>query len=211
MPMRTMVHTRVLSLDELTHDSKTIFLGMVTKVGTEDLQLGDGISEKIRLVTFKLIEVYRGDIKAGDTAQFRLSPLLSTPIKPGERLLWYLPEESRLGLTAPIGLHSGYFKIQDQKLARPADPNKKEQVESKKKEGGASRLIALAINLKNNAGLFPRGGPAFTETEVRVASDSMPEIQDSQELLQDYAKGSGRPRPIPLQLLIAATKSRLKN
>ena len=187
---RTIVHTREVSLAELSRKSKTIFSGKVDQVSTETIELGGGRSQEIKVVTFKVEQVKKGDLKPGDTAKFRLSPVLDVPIREGEELAWYLPKPSRLGLVAPVGIDSGFFRINTVKL-----PN--------------NAAIKFAANLKNNQGLYPRDAP-ISPNEVRVAAGRLPGVDEPEKVIQSYANKAGEARPIPLSLLFVTTENLLK-
>jgi hypothetical protein len=187
---RTMVHTRDVGLAEMTRKAKTIFSGKVQHVSTESIDLGGGRSQPIQVVTFRIEQVKKGDLKPGDTPKFRLSPVLDVPIREGEELVWYLPGPSRLGLVAPIGIHSGFFRIRSAKLADNSE-------------------IKLAENLKRNQGLYPPGVD-ISPNEVRVAAGRVPEVDGAEKIMQSFADKASKPGPVPLSLIFATTEKLLK-
>ncbi len=188
---RTMVQTRALSAEELIKKSKTIFSGRVERVSTEPLELGNGRSLDIKVVTFLVEERKKGDLKAGDRVTYRLSPMLDVPIRVNEELVWYLPEPGELGLVAPLGLHSGFFRVSEITL-----PNRS--------------VIKVAENLKSNRGLFPKNAQ-ISPNEVTVAAGNLPNVEDANQVMRAYAEKAGDNGPVPLQLLFSVTESRLKN
>jgi hypothetical protein len=199
-PGRTMVRTKAISLDELADEAKTIFLGEVTQVKIEPMNLGGKSPKKIRAVTFKVLESSKGDLKTDQTVTYPLSPLVDASIAVGDRLLWYLPEKSSLGLFAPVGLHSGFFRVLPRDQLEPA---------AKKAEGKPE--LRLAVNLKGNEGLFPKESAGITPGEINTASERISGVVDSRELLQSYADKAGEAQPLPLELLIVATNKRVKH
>ena len=198
-PGRNMVRTKAISLEELADEAKTIFLGEVTQVKIQPMNLGGKSPRKIRVVTFKVLESSKGDLKKDQTVTYPLSPLVDASIDVGDKLLWYLPEKSSLGLFAPVGLHSGFFRV------LPRD-----QLEPTAKKAGGKPELRLAVNLKGNEGLFPKELAGITPGEVKVASEMTSGGVASRELLQSYADKAGEAQPLPLELLIAATNKRVK-
>lgn len=115
-PMR--LSTTPVPLQQLVQNADRIFLGEVTDVDVKPTDL-PGVKGKtdVRTVTFKIEEVVKGEsdkLKKGGIYQVRQLAFASSPVKKGDKLLWYLaPADKTIGLTQPVGVHSGHFLVND--------------------------------------------------------------------------------------------------
>lgn len=191
---RTVFETRALSLDELIDKSERVFLGTVEHVDLVPMTLtGSDTSTEVRVVVFNIEHVYKGHLEPHSHAEFHLDRRLEFPIAEKDELLWYLPRESRLGLVAPLGIESGYFKVTTV-------------------DG-----IKMVSNLKNNQGLWDDRPEAslfttgrFDQKRLLSAATELGYAKTPVGVVADFANRPNRPAPIPLSLVIAATVSRVE-
>lgn len=194
---RPLVHARALSLREMITDADRIFVGEVERVETERVPLGEkGVMMDVRLVTFKVEDVLKGKLRKGGRLTVRQKASLSQPIKEKEKVLWYVSPDSRLGLTQPLGIYSGHFRVFREKT-----------------EMGAETEHEAAVNLKNNEGLWSSEEPLWTprsgvdREKVLGKAKAMNIAPERLAKINEFASKPCRPRPVPLELLVSATKS----
>jgi len=176
-----------------------IFIGTVVEVVEKLIKVKQGekqASISVQEITFKTTEKLKGEWE-GDTLSIRQARTFAQPVKKGEEVLMYLASESDLGLTAPLGLYSGHFKI------RP------------RKSSSGEVLGKVAINLKSNEGLW--------QQKAALIAGEQPNWQKSfQSHVRETAKPSeanrvfqaaalpNRRGPLPLTLITAATEAFLE-
>jgi len=138
----TLFHTKPVSFEQLTKQADRIFIGKVIDVRVKSEPIDDEdpqVMLPVRTVTCTLQEVLKGNLKKGGRCVVRQYVPICSPVKKGEVLLWYLAPNSKLGLTQPVGIHSGHFIV-----SRHSTPDNADGAET----------YDVAINLKSNRGLW---------------------------------------------------------
>jgi hypothetical protein len=190
-PGRTLLDTKSLSLQELTARAARIVYATVVSVESVDQTVTDGdvrTTVKVRDVALKLIEPIKGDGAPGAIVHVRQLEDASSPLKPGEEVLWYLSRESRLGLTQPLGVFSGDFRVE-----RTGDE-------------------VTAMNLAGNEGLWNGTlweGDGFDRTSVLREAEASHVTALEIRSMDKSARKDSDGRRVPLKLLINATKSQV--
>jgi hypothetical protein len=191
---RTFVETVPVPLERMVTAADRIFLGSVedVKVAKEPLKNSD-VTAEVQRVVFRVERVLKAPandaaLKPGQQYTVRQLASVARPVKVGQRLLWYLAPDSQLGLTQPVGIESGHFRIFE--------------------SGGKS----LAVNLKSNQELL---NTKTVKTEItNLAQNVNPdkrqvfELQARQYLANVERTGEGR--PAPLDLILAKTEQLTK-
>jgi hypothetical protein len=185
--------TKPETLANLIAAADRIVQGKVEKVEDKTVTLtekGQSAPGLVREVTLKVERAMKGNVTDGQTLVIRMEPSLSSPLEPGETVVWYLSPDSELGLTQPVGVHSGDFRINME------DPEKK------------------AINLKHNAGLWE--GQLWDEgfESARVQSEAATTLKLPPSRRGQLAKvGSETPATtgVPLDFLVSTTLSKVKS
>jgi hypothetical protein len=190
---RKMIDAKVVSLQELIKDADRIVHGTVEKVEDKTVTLTEGGQSgpvSVREVTIKVERAMKGNVTDGQSLVVRMDPTLSSPLQQGETIVWYLSADSPLGLTQPVGVFSGDFRV-DMK-----DPERK------------------AINLKQNAGLWE--GQLWDEgfESARVQQEAATTLKLPASRRGQLAKvGSETPAitGVPLDFLVSTTLSKVKS
>ncbi len=185
---RVMIEARPVSLREMVAKADRILIGQVENSYADQKKV-PGVESPIlvQFVTFHVFKVLKApkdleDLREGRSYTIRQLAELSRPVNKGEMLLWYLAPDSELGLTQPIGIQSGDFRLVNNGKA--------------------------AINLKANERLMDI--ETVQEEKAQLASQ-FPADQRAQFLAQvdKWIKSAEtRPtgQPVPLDLLIARTQ-----
>jgi hypothetical protein len=188
------VETEPMSLKELVRGADRIFIGKVTNVSVkrEPLVARSEVQVEVQLVSFQLLKVIKDEtrkLNLEQTYQVRQLKSISRNVVPGETLLWYLPPESKLGLSQPVGVSSGDFSI--------------------RKSNGKQ----VAINYAGNKGLFDPDAVAEVQTQVNAIAQALPNPADQKNFAAELriqfeklkeATDSGK--PANLDVLVAGTK-----
>jgi hypothetical protein len=181
-----------VSFPELVRDADRIFQGSVTSiVDVKTDGLKDGIALKgalVEEVSFTVQKAYKGVREKQLTIRQAKSLGVFHP-KTG-RLLVYLSPNSRIGLTQPVGVYSGYFTIH---------PDRK-----RKGKFVASNLLdneGLWGESKNLLGSY-KGAMEALDKKLLMLKLS---VEDRKSLLQAAVRPES-PGPLPLELLEAATE-----
>jgi hypothetical protein len=193
---RAVVHARALTLEEMSEEAERIFIGKVDEVSSRKVEVRDGddiANVVVQEVTFKVEEPIKGEFQ-DSSLRIRQLATLAQPFKKGEEVMLYLASESKLGLTAPLGVYSGHFKIKTAKDAQGNDIGK------------------VAINLKANEGLWPRDTTllAAEKADWRTAfQEKVNETSQGGEAQRIFQAASqpNKKGPLPLNLLKAATEA----
>ncbi len=192
VPGRTLLDTKGMTLNEMIDMADRIFLGTVKRVdvGPTRLQEGDqATTADVRTVT---VSVTEGIKKASNGQEITIRQLasISSPVAVGDEVFWFLASDSSLGLTQPLGVFSGDFRIENTP------------------EGKRVR------NLRGNTGLWDGSlwtGDGFVRNDVLEEAREMKLPQTRIRLLdQSGARNPEQNNGIPLDLLLAATRSQLK-
>ena len=189
---RTLIDAKNLKLEYLVARADRIFVGVVKSVDTRMLPLHEGedrTDAEIREVTFMVRDGIK-NTKTGEEVVVRQLLAVSAPLKVGDEVVWFLAKESALGLTQPLGVYSGDFRVQ------PAD-------------GGPP----VVNNLRGNAGLWTGNlfqDDGFERAEVLEAARAMNLPKARIDAITRRAVREPERQSIPLDLLLAATKSQVK-
>jgi hypothetical protein len=181
-----------LSLEQLVGYSEKIVLGKVTEQSITTKVLSDGkneVSTPVYQIQLYLEEVLKGSAKPGETLTVLQWANIAQPVKEGDELLLYLPPASRLGLSSPVGIYSGQFKI-----TRTKDGKEEKQ----------------ATNLNNNMGLWSDRKSLYASTP-KVSFDILGtrlSEKGSEVRAQaiDEASKPNKPGPLSVDLITSATK-----
>ncbi|HEU4891702.1 MAG TPA: hypothetical protein VFT47_09130 [Vicinamibacterales bacterium] len=144
-----MVDAKAMTLSELVETADRIFVGTVERVtaATAGLtQAGRSTNASIRIVEIRIDRALMGPLTVGQRLEVRQLASLSAPLNAGETVMWFLPADSALGLTQPLGIYSGDFRINMNDPARPA------------------------VNLRQNEGLW-RDSPTRSPAPASVPLD----------------------------------------
>lgn len=183
---------RSLKLQQLVEEADRIFRGKVVSVEEQTAVLAQGDDRVEALVREVTIAVDEGlkNVKAGDRLVVKQLVSVSAPLQAGEEVFWFLAEDSELGLTQPLGVYSGDFRIQD---------------------SGAGKV---ANNLRGNAGLWEDSlwtGDGFVRQDVLRAARTLEWSAARVESIEKQAVQRPDNRGISLDLLVAATRSLIKS
>jgi hypothetical protein len=186
-PGRTVADVKTLSLDELIARAHRIFVGRIDTIEPQDVPLAGGATEKGRVVTIAVEQSLKGPVTAGESLTIRQTLRLSSPLKPGEKILWFLPQEGKSGLVQPLGIYSGDFRIDTEKQDTPA------------------------TNLKMNQGLWQTtlAAEGFRTSDLVAEAK---QLKLTSAALSRMTKAAEKPSAdaVPLSLLIAAIRSKAK-
>ncbi len=194
---RSLIHAKRLSIRELAEAADRIFIGRVERVETGPAILerdGKQATVETRNVTFRLEKVFKGNLQPGEMLTVRQYVPISAPVKEGEILLWYLSKDSTTGLTQPLGIFSGHFRV----VPDVTDPKGTSQV---------------AVNLVNNEGLWGSKRQLWVEGTAldrkAIVGTALAEGVPPDRVAKLKAVGSApnRPGPVPLELIVSATKN----
>ncbi len=199
-----------LSLDQLTTHADAIFLGRVTDIETRKGKAGTFGVFPARVTSFEVLESLKDTPKKGDIYDVTEFVPLVSPLKKGEIVLWYLTAASETGFKSPVGELSGDF--------RSRAPN------SDTRNFELSRLWVQ--NLNDNRGLWSNQERLWNDAlfPKTVAADYLanylkgrephlskyPEkLREKVDALLAYGDERCQPRPVPMELLLAASRARL--
>ena len=188
---RTMIEAKPLSLSELVKRAEQILLGTVKDVQQKSVELSDQgrtTNAQVRDVTIAVTEGIK-NVKTGDTVVIRQLVAVSSPLNVGEEVMWFLAPASRLGLTQPLGVFSGDFRIE-------ATPT-------------GARVVQ---NLRGNEGLWDQSvwDEGFSRAAVlsQAKERKMPSARI--QALEAAAAKDPAEREVPLDLLLLLTRSVVK-
>jgi len=189
---RTLIDAKSLSLQQLIQSADRIFVGVVKDVQTRTVRLTEGDESTDAEVRHVTIEVKDGlkNMKTGELLTVKQLEAVSAPLHSGEEVVWFLAKDSQLGLTQPLGVSSGDFRIQT--------------------TASGARFVN---NLRGNAGLWEGDlfqGDGFRRGEVIQAAKTMKLPQARITAIENRAVRDPEQAQISLDLLLAATKSSIK-
>lgn len=186
-----MINARALSLSEMTANASRIIQGRITNVVVSDVQLDDGtdsFSAEVQTVTIDVQDVIKGNVDTGSEITIRQYASLAQPIEEGEQVLWYLPEDSEIGLSAPLGVYSGHFKIMD-------DEN----------EPGQQVVLNLAYNKGLWSGNSLWSDSGFSSEQFQTALFARYGSEEKMTRVIAFAARPNRTGPLPLELVTSAS------
>lgn len=188
-----------VTLEQMVRSSRDIVVGQVVEQSVRDRPISDGkVKTTIPVydVTLKLENVLKGSNQPGYTMTFSQWAKTAQPVSVGDELLLYLPPPSSIGLSAPIGIYSGQFKI-----------------ESTKDSDG--REIKTVVNLNNNVGLWSNTKDLLSSSQL-LPKSAFQEILEhnlgdkslfSRNKALEEAALPNTPGPVSLDLLTSVTKT----
>jgi hypothetical protein len=190
-PGRALVDAKSLRLQDLVSRADRIFRGRVIRIESKTVTLTEGSESAEARVRDVVIAVEDGvkNARTGEQIVIRQLVSVSTPLSEDDEVFWFLAKPSQLGLTQPLGVFSGDFRIQETKDGK------------------------VANNLRGNAGLWD--GSLWTDdgfSRQQVLTAARTSGMTAARVARIDKEGANEPdnRNIPLDLLIAATKSRIK-
>jgi hypothetical protein len=183
------VHASPVPLVELVREADRIFVGEVQKIAPARLEDPALRNLPVEKVSFDVHKVLKGDSKKS-LSILQAASIGVFRVKTG-RLLIYLSPNSKAGLTQPIGISSGYFRL------RP-DPSRKGK--------------SVAVNLLGNEGLWGEakwlvGDEAAALKALQKELSLLDLTAQEQKLLTEATMRPEQPGPLPEELLIAATRA----
>jgi hypothetical protein len=187
-PGRTMIDAKPLSLQEMAQSADRIVVAVVKRVEARPEQVSEGshaTTAEIRTVTLEVNDGIKG-AKAGATIIIRQLVEVSSPIEVGDEVLWFLSPNSKLGLTQPLGVFSGDFRIETTPTGR------------------------VVANLRGNEGLWEGSlwsGDGFDRSLVLREAQLMKVSSSQLAMLERTAAQNPDDTRIPLELVVAATRS----
>jgi hypothetical protein len=188
-----MIDAKAMSLRELVDQADRIVVGNVEAIETSSAQLsesGESASAMVREVTIRVGQALKGSVAVGQQIKVRQLASLGAPLATGETVMWFLPADSSLGLTQPLGMDSGDFRVD---LKDPAKP---------------------AVNLRQNEGLWEDSlwaGDGFERARVLgEATAALKLSQVARTRIDNAGRQDPRPAGVPLDLLVSATLSQVK-
>ena len=151
----TTVHTTPLSLEQLTVNANDIFRCKVEGLD-QRIYRPAGKDSDVALDTLavfcRITFVIKGDNKVGERAKIVQSARFGAHYDEGDDVFLYLPSPSRLNLVAPLGIHSGHFKIENEEavnlwgnLGLLSDERSKALYEAKEPKGNAEDPGPLSV------------------------------------------------------------------
>jgi hypothetical protein len=155
------VYAPPVSFPELVRDADRIFVGSVMKIEAARIT-NPGLDDvAVEEVSFRVHQVMKGEL--GKILTIRQATSLGVFREKTGQLLIYLSPNSKVGLTQPIGIYSGYFKVQPD-----MDHNGK----------------LVAINLHGNEGLWGEarnlvgdGRAQLTALQVELSALNLSELE----------------------------------
>jgi hypothetical protein len=186
-----MVDAKPVPLNELVEKADRIFVGVVQAIDerTEPLsEQGQTVNAEVRDVTI-LVSNGVKNVTTGETIKVRQLASVSSPLSPGEEILWFLAPPSQLGLTQPLGVYSGDFRIE----STPA----------------GNRVVE---NLRGNDGLWNNSAfdSEFSRAEVMVEARQLKLTEARIQALVKVASSDPADQAVPLDLLLVLTRSAIK-
>jgi hypothetical protein len=177
-----------VSFIDLVRDADRIFVGSVMTIAAARLANSELKDVPVEEVSFRVEKVLKG--KLGKVLTIHQAASIGVFREKSGPLLIYLAPDSRLGLTQPIGIYSGYFKFQP-------DPTNKEK--------------SAALNLHGNEGLWGEAKLIVGDVPARAKAligqiSLLKTTDDEKKRLVEAANRPKRAGPVPEDLLIAATK-----
>lgn len=94
-----------ITIPGLVRGSNRIFVARVEIVDEPTL------SRRDFLIRLRIGLSLKGALVSGSSIVVRLAYGLASPLKPGDQVLWFLPEDSLQGYSVPLGYTSGDFRI----------------------------------------------------------------------------------------------------
>jgi hypothetical protein len=192
-PSKPLVEVQPLTLAELVDNANRIFVGSVVALSESLTSLtkdGKSTIANVRTVTIHVTLALKGNVRTGETLTVRQLASISEPLSKGQEVLWYLASDSELGLTQPLGIRSGDFRITTD-------------------EGGGKR----ATNLFANEGLWKdslwSGRYGFDKSQVlTIAKDRLRMPTARLEMLEQVGSQEATRSGVPLDLLTSATAAK---
>lgn len=188
---RWMVDAKALTLTELAEMAERIFVGTVKSVEVRGATLTEGdrsVESQVRDVSISVDEGIKGTA-GGDIVTVRQLVAASADVKVGEQVMWFLPKPSQLGLSQPVGVYSGDFRIE----VTPA----------------GNRVVQ---NLRGNAGLWSGSvwDEGFNRAQVLAAARSQQLPAARVQALEVAAARDPAERGVPLDLMLLLTRNVVK-
>jgi hypothetical protein len=182
------VDVKALSLEQLIERAHRIFVGRIDMVEEQDVPLPDGAFARGRLVKIAVQQALKGPVTVGEQLTLRQILSISAPLKAGETILWFLPQEGKSGLVQPLGIYSGDFRIDIAKQDAPA------------------------TNLKLNQGLWSTtlAAEGFRTSELVAEAKQLKLSSAAVSRMTRAAEEKPAPDAVPVALLIAAIRSKAK-
>jgi hypothetical protein len=189
------VDAKALTLRELVQNADRIVQGVVlsTEITNQTIAQGAATSPlAVREVRLRLSQVLKGEgLQPGGELVVRQMAEASSPLRVGQEVLWYLSPNSSLGLTQPLGVYSGDFRLTD-------GPSGKQ-----------------ATNLRGNEGLWLNslwtGTDSFNRTAVIETARQLKFPSNRIRALENVGAADDSPRSVPLELLLAATTTAVRS
>jgi hypothetical protein len=186
-------HAPPLTLEQLVNDSDKIVQGKVEQQSVSVKAISDGKQEvptPIYQIKFRVDKVLKGSVQPGEVMDISQWANIAQPVKEGDELLLYLPPKSRFGLSSPVGIYSGQFKIM--RSSKDSDQT-------------------LAVNLNNNVGLWSDKEPLYTSFPKINFQSLDSSLSDKTAHIRaqviDEASKPNRPGPVSVDLITSATKA----
>jgi hypothetical protein len=187
---RTMVDAKPLSLNAMVQRAERILVGTVKDIRIANEQLseqGQTETAEVRTVTVDVTEGIKG-VETGATLVVKQLNAVSAPLVQGEQVMWFLPAPSNLGLTQPLGVYSGDFRVEQTPSGR------------------------LVQNLRANEGLWVGQvwDDGFNRSDVMAAAriQKLPEARI--QALEKAGSADPAEQRVPLDLLVVLTRSVVK-
>jgi hypothetical protein len=188
-PGRWMVDAKALTLTQLAETADRIFVGTIKNVEIKSATLTEGdrsVESQVREVSIAVDEGIKGTA-TGEVVSVRQLVAASADVKVGEQVMWFLPRPSHLGLSQPVGVYSGDFRIE----LTPA----------------GDRVVQ---NLRGNAGLWSGSvwDEGFNRAQVLRSAQDLPKARV--QALEVAAGRDPAPRGVPLDLMLLLTRNVVK-
>jgi hypothetical protein len=188
---RWMVDAKALTLSQLAESAERIFVGTIKAVETKSVTLtesGRSIEGEVRDVSIAIDEGIKG-VAGGQLITVRQLVSASASVAVGEQVMWFLPPPSHLGLSQPLGVFSGDFRIE----VTPA----------------GNRVVQ---NLRGNAGLWSGSvwDEGFNRDQVLLAARSRDLPQARVQAMEVAAARDPAEQGVPLDLLLFLTRNVVK-
>jgi hypothetical protein len=211
---RAIVRTAPLSLREMATRADKIFVGQVREIKLEELPLIGKHGEKgqiaVKTVTVRVQQTIKGAMRAESDLSFHVLDGLDLPMVEGEAVLLFLPKPSSSGLVAPVGVSSGLFKI-DTDSDEPGFKVARNQQGNRDLWSSALPLIGdkPPAQIDPDRFQFHLG----LQLSLHLGPETIglgARIDRRRAKVLGIAQEPCRPRTLPLELVIAATKTYLE-
>ena len=184
-----MVDAKPLPLNTMINLADRIFQGKVSEVSVRAEQLTEGgrsTTADVRTITITVSDWIKGPA-ADKTITVKQLARLSSPLAAGDEIFWFLPKPSQLGLTQPLGVYSGDFRVET------------------KPDG--TRVVQ---NLRGNEGLWADSvwDEGFDRQSVMLEAGRQKLTQARIFALEQSASSDPDSRELPLELLRLLTQTK---